>query len=749
MTDPKSSPEKVSPAADANAAGRSPARRHINVDTPRAAPRVRDEATPASAEDAPAAESAKAKVEAPAAESAKAKVEAPAAQVAKIEAPAKVEAAAGAPAEGKEVEAEAPARARRAPPEPVRATILHAAPAAEDDDTEAVLRLPGMAEVAELLEAQPIKAGSLLRASVTAVSAEAITLSLEGDRSQGAIPPAKVSPREFDTAPAVGDAFHAYVNRVTDDGTLSVSPAKARALALWDRLLSAAKDNASVEGRVLAEQRGGVSVEVEGLKAFCPRRQLDLAHGQQPVDLIGETLTFKVTAFDPRRADLLLSRRATRPARRRDEEAPAEGAEGAAEGAAEPREPRAAREAREPAAPREPVELPEEGAVLEGEVRSITDYGAFVQVGEISGLLPVSELSWGRVNHPRDVLSQGQSVTVKVLKVEADKNRIRFSIKALQDDPWLGADARLPEGTKVSGTVIALTKFGAFVEVEPGVEGLVHTSELSWTRRVNSPGEVVAVGDTLPLVVLRIDAGARKLGLSLKAAAGNPYAQLLDQFPVGSRLKGTIRNLTDFGVFVAIAEGIDGLVHRGDLSWHEPSPDPRSAFKVGESIEVMVLDIDTERQRIALGVKQLAADAEPAPGDSHGREARPDPRHDARFDALTVGEMLAGEAVRVVDFGAFVALPNGLEGLLHRSELRDAPVEDATTVITAGEALQVRVVAVDARRRRISLSLKPAAEAPAEVAAEIAAEAPAEVAAEVAADAPAEVAAEASKSPAE
>ncbi|MCA9546452.1 MAG: S1 RNA-binding domain-containing protein, partial [Myxococcales bacterium] len=522
-------------------------------------------------------------------------------------------------------------------------------PMAADEPVERLLTTPDLNAVAEILEAMPLKPGTVHTGTVQRVGADAVVVALPDE-----LPAVQVPADQFSSAPMAGAELTVYVERVDDEGVAHGNLHKAARLALWDRLEAAVKEGAELEGEVISASASGVSVDVLGLKAHCARRQLGLSAGQSPEALLGQRLTFRVTGFDARKGNLALSRTAV----------------GAGEVEHED----------EPLA---------EGQVRAGVVKGLTHFGAFVRLGQgVEGLLPISEMSWARLGHPRELLAVGDHVQVMVLSFDPEAKKVRLGLKQLSEDPWSNADSKYAPGTRVTAPVHSVTEFGVFVELEPGVEGLVHKTELSWTRRINHPKELVKPGDLLDLVVLRVDVGHRKLGLSLKQTTDDPYAALRDQYPAGTRLKGTVSSVTDFGVFVALAEGIDGLVHKSDLTWGEAT-DPRELFKKGQPIEVMMLDIDAERQRISLGVKQLGPDEDAA-----------------KFEALEVGALVPVTVARVVDFGAFAALESGLEGLLHRSELDQGNVEDAREVLKVGQTLLARVVAVEPARRRISLSLK-------------------------------------------
>jgi small subunit ribosomal protein S1 len=332
-----------------------------------------------------------------------------------------------------------------------------------------------------------------------------------------------------------------------------------------------------------------------------------------------------------------------------------------------------------------------EGAILTGIVKNLTDYGAFIDLGGIDGLLHITDMSWGRVGHPSEMLNVGDELRVIVLKFDPATERVSLGLKQIQEDPWAHAAEKFPPGTRIGGKVVSLTDYGAFIEMEPGVEGLVHISEMSWTKRVKHPSKVMAIGDQVNAVVLDVDAKAKRISLGMKQIEPNPWTLLEEQYPIGSVIRGQVRNVTDFGIFVGVQEGIDGLVHVSDISWTQRIKHPGDLYKKGDEVEAVVLNIDVENERFSLGIKQL----------------HPDPWTELPTK-YPIGSRVKGKVTKVADFGAFVEIEPGIEGLVHVSELRDERVENPRDVVKEGDELDVKVIDMDPHERKVALSVKAA-----------------------------------------
>jgi small subunit ribosomal protein S1 len=459
---------------------------------------------------------------------------------------------------------------------------------------------------------------------------------------------------EFGKPPAVtaGDAVDVLVE-VHDEGApeAQLSKVKADLLARWNAVAGAHARDELVEGTVIAAIKGGYSVELQpGVRAFLPGKH---AEGKAE-DLVGEKLQLKIIKLDDEDGRVVVSRRVLVQAQKK-----------------------------------ETLAKIKEGALLDGVVKTVTDYGAFIDLGGLDGLLHVTEMSWGRVGHPRELVKVGDPIRVMVLKFDAATERIGLGLKQTQEDPWAGMEEKLPAGTKVTGKVKSLTDFGAFIEVRPGVEGLIHVSELSWSKR--APSKLLKIGQEVTASVLEVDAKAKRISLSLKANEANPWMQLEQQHPIGSIVRGQVKSVTEFGVFVAVTDGVDGLVHASDISWTQRVKNPGEIYKKGDKVEAVILDIDAANERCSLGIKQLKADP-----------------WAALLERYPVGSVVKGKVVRIVDFGAFVELEPGLEGLVHVSQLREERVEKAGDVVKPGDELQVKVIDLDPREHKISLSVKAA-----------------------------------------
>ncbi len=529
----------------------------------------------------------------------------------------------------------------------------------------AVLREDGQtfAEMFEesLTHQDAVREGEIVRGRVLEVGRDQVLLDI-GYKSEAA-----VSTSEFTVTPQtpqvqVGDSIDVYVeSREDESGLVIVSKEKADKLRVWDDISAAAERDELVDGVVVARVKGGLSVDI-GVKAFLPGSQVDLRPIRNLDKLIGQSFKFKVIKFNKKRGNIVLSRRVLLEQEREELK-------------------------------KETLKKLAEGEVLAGVVKNLTEYGAFVDLGGIDGLLHITDMSWGRINHPSELLGIGQEVRVKVLKFDAETERVSLGYKQITEDPWATAAEKYPVGKTLSGKVVSLTDYGAFVEIEPGVEGLVHVTEMSWTKRIKHPSKEVEVGQMVEAMVLDVDLPQKRISLGMKQCQANPWTQLSEKYPVGAVIKGTVRNITDFGIFVGVEEGIDGLVHVSDLSWTYRVKHPSELFNKGEEVEAVVLNIDVDNERFSLGVKQLTDD----PWDTLPRR-------------LPRGSKVNGKVIKVTDFGAFVEIEPGIDGLCHVSELAEGHVDKVADVLKAGQEVEVIVLDVDAGERRIALSLKAAAE---------------------------------------
>jgi small subunit ribosomal protein S1 len=428
-------------------------------------------------------------------------------------------------------------------------------------------------------------------------------------------------------------------------------------MKVWDEVERAYQERRVVTGRVIERVKGGLAVDI-GVRAFLPGSQVDVRPVRNLDSLKGQELRMRVIKVNKKRGNIVLSRKAVL------EEENAE-------------------------RKRDTLDMLEEGKILMGTVKNITDYGAFVDLGGIDGLLHITDISWGRINHPSEVLNVGDEVKVIVLKFDRDTERVSLGYKQLKADPWTTATIKYPVGARVKGKVVSLTDYGAFVELEEGVEGLIHVSEMSWSKKIKHPSKILAVGQEVECVVLGIDQEAHRISLGLKQVEANPWQELSDKYPVGSRLKGKVRNLTEFGAFVEVEEGIDGLIHISDLSWTKRIKHPSEVLKKGDTVEAVVLNIDAENQRLSLGLKQLATDI-----------------WDEFFAHHKVGDIVEGRIVRLTNFGAFVELAEGIEGLVHVSELDDKRVDRPEEHFKSGDLHPMKIIKVNEGEKKIGLSIK-------------------------------------------
>ncbi|MDY0060825.1 MAG: 30S ribosomal protein S1 [Myxococcota bacterium] len=524
--------------------------------------------------------------------------------------------------------------------------------------------LPSTADFESLLEESyhrsSSQVGEIVKGRVIAVNKDHIVVDV-GAKSEGQIPLDEFpSLRDMNLKP--GDVIDVLLeSQENDDGLVELSKEKADRLKIWEDISEACIKDELVKGVIVSRVKGGLSVDI-GVKAFLPGSQVDIRPVRNLDKYLGESYDFKVIKFNKKRGNIVLSRRALLEKERAKLKA-------------------------------KTLEVLEEGGEMIGTIKNITEYGAFVDLGGIDGLLHITDMSWGRVNHPSELYQVGDEVKVKVLKFNPDTDRVSLGVKQLSEDPWTHADRRYPVSSRVFGKVVSLTDYGAFVELEEGIEGLVHISEMSWTKRVKHPSKMVAIGDEVECVVLDVDVRNKRISLGMKQVEPNPWTLLQDKYPLGSTIRGKVRNITEFGVFVGIEEGIDGLVHISDLSWTYRVKHPADLFQKGEEVEAVVLNIDVENERFSLGIKQLYP-------DPWGHLPRTYP----------LGREVGGRVTKVVPLAAVVELEPGVEGLLPVEEIAEG-LEDATTKLHIGENLSSQVLVMDSRERRVVLSVRALVEA--------------------------------------
>jgi small subunit ribosomal protein S1 len=512
---------------------------------------------------------------------------------------------------------------------------------------------------ADLFQARvrSLKEGEVVRGRVLAIDNDHVQIDI-GFKSEGLVPAWEFMDDDGTVLVRVGDEVDVLLEEAEDeDGRIVLSKEKADRLKVWDDISKAYTAEEPVEGVVVARVKGGLAVDI-GVKAFLPGSQVDLRPVRNLESVVGQRLKFKIIKFNKRRANIVLSRRALLETERK--------------------------KLRETT-----LQTLAPGQIVDGVIKNLTDYGAFIDLGGIDGLLHVTDMSWGRVNHPSEIFQVGDEIKVKVLKFDSENERVSLGLKQIQPDPWIDAAMRYPIGKRISGRVVSLAEYGAFVELEPGIEGLIHVSEMSWTKRIKHPSKVVAVSDTVEAVVLDVDERDRKISLGMKQIEPNPWSVIEERYPVGTRVSGTVRNITNFGVFVGLEEGIDGLVHVSDISWTEQIKHPSEKFNKGDRVEAIVLKIDKENEKFSLGIKQL----QPNPWDAILRK-------------YPVGSEVTGAVSSIADFGAFVKLEEGIEGLIYNSELASERVDNASEVVKEGQSVTALVTRVDPLEQKISLSIR-------------------------------------------
>lgn len=512
---------------------------------------------------------------------------------------------------------------------------------------------------AELFESslRSIKEGEVVRGTVLSIDEDHIQIDI-GFKSEGLVAAWEFMDEDGTILVDVGDEVDVLLEEAEDDsGRIVLSKEKADRLKIWDEISRAYKADEAVEGTIISRVKGGLAVDI-GVKAFLPGSQVDLRPVRNLEQVVGQKLQFKIIKFNKRRANIVLSRRALLETERK--------------------------KLRETT-----LETLAPGQIVDGVIKNLTDYGAFIDLGGIDGLLHVTDMSWGRVNHPSELFHVGDEIKVKVLKFDSESERVSLGLKQIQPDPWIDASMRYPIGKRIEGRVVSLAEYGAFVELEPGIEGLIHVSEMSWTKRIKHPSKVVAVGDSVEAVVLDVDERERKISLGMKQIEPNPWSVIEEKYPVGTRVSGQIRNITNFGIFVGLEEGVDGLVHVSDVSWTEQIKHPGEKFNKGDTVEAVVLKIDRENEKFSLGIKQLE-----------------DNPWDEILKKYPAGSEVTGTVSSLADFGAFVRLEDGIEGLIYNSELSEDRVDNASEVVKEGQDVTALVTKVDPLEQKISLSIR-------------------------------------------
>ncbi len=501
-----------------------------------------------------------------------------------------------------------------------------------------------------------IAEGEVVKGTVLKVNENEVVVDV-GYKSEGVISVNEFLDENGVVMVQAGDLVDVLLERTEDrDGHIVLSREKAEKMKIWDEVEKAFAERKVVIGRVIERIKGGLAVDI-GVRAFLPGSQIDVRPVRNLDALRGQELRMRVIKVNKKRGNIVLSRKVLLEEENAEKK-------------------------------KHTLETLSEGKVLTGVVKNITDYGAFIDLGGIDGLLHITDMSWGRVGHPSEVLKVNENIEVVVLKYDQATERVSLGHKQLVADPWTTVMDRYPAGARVSGKAVSLTDYGAFIELEPGVEGLIHVSEMSWSKRVKHPSKILNVADTVEAMVLGVDPAARRISLGLKQVESNPWHELVGKYPVGTKITGKVRNLTEFGAFVEVEEDIDGLIHISDMSWSKRIKHPSEVLKKGDSVEAMVLSIDAENQRLSLGLKQLATDI-----------------WEDFFARHKVGQSVEGRVVRMTNFGAFVELDEGIEGLIHVSEFDDTQGGEKVD-LQVGTSYQMKVIKLSPAERKIGLSIR-------------------------------------------
>jgi len=502
-----------------------------------------------------------------------------------------------------------------------------------------------------------IHEGKVIKGEIVQIDKEFVLVDI-GYKSEGQIRIAEFVNLEGQLTAKVGDKVDVLLVRKEDkDGRIILSKEKAARVKIWDDVEEAYKNHDTVRGKIISRVKGGLSVDI-GVQAFLPGSQADMRPVRDLGTLVGAEHDFRVIKYEKRQGNIVLSRRAALEAERK-----------------------ALRE--------KTLELLEKDAILEGIVRNITDYGLFIDLGGIDGLVHITDMSWGKIGHPSEIYQIGDKITVKILSFDKERERVSLGIKQLTPDPWSGAQDKYPVGTSITGRIERLKEYGAFVEVEEGMEGLIHISEMSWTRKTKHPSQILSVGNIVEAKVLSLDIAKKRISLSIKQLEPNPWDTIGENYPIGAIIEGKIKNITDFGIFIGIDEGIDGLVHISDISWTKKINHPSELYAKGDEVQAVILDIDKENERFSLGIKQLTPD----PWNEIPEKYKP-------------GTRVSGTVTNVTDFGLFVELEEGIEGLIHVSQLPKGKQDNPLEAFQVKDEIEAEVVNVSKEDKRIGLSIR-------------------------------------------
>jgi small subunit ribosomal protein S1 len=507
-----------------------------------------------------------------------------------------------------------------------------------------------------MAEADLGREGEIVTGTVVHVGRDVVVVDI-GGKSEGVIPLAEFLSQGAEAAVKAGDKVDVYIeSRENDEGLVTLSKQQADKMKVWDEISSACERDELIDGTISQRVKGGLSVSIRGgVKAFLPGSQVDLRPIRNLDKLIGQTYQFKVIKFNKKRGNIVLSRRVLLEKERDEMKA-------------------------------KTLQTLTEGMVVKGTIKNITEYGAFVDLGGIDGLLHITDMSWGRITHPEELFKVGDEVTVKVLKYNPETERVSLGLKQTQEDPWNHAEEAYPQGKKVRGKVMSVTDYGAFVELEPGIEGLIHVSEMSWTKKVKHPSKVLEVGQEIECQILEVDAKAKRISLGLKQLEPDPWTLFTEKYQPGDKIAGKVRSLTDYGVFVGIEEGVDGMVHKSDLSWTIKVQNPNDVYHKGDDVEAIILSINHDEKKVSLGIKQLFDD--------------PWPTILSEFPISRVID--DAKVIAVVDYGVFVRLREGVEAFIASSDIDDEQFKN----LRVGETIKAEVANIDMVERRLIMSAK-------------------------------------------
>jgi small subunit ribosomal protein S1 len=509
----------------------------------------------------------------------------------------------------------------------------------------------------ESLSARKVQTDEVVQGRIIQITADYVIVDV-GCKSEGQIPIEEFKDADGNMTVKEGDKVDVFIEGwENENGMMPLSKDKADRMRVWDTVSKIYDDDGLIEGKIVSKIKGGLAVDI-GLKAFLPGSQIDL-HPVRDLDrLIGQTLQFKILKLSKKRGNIVLSRRAILEKERESLRS-------------------------------ETLKCIEEGSIVKGTVKNITDYGVFIDLGGVDGLLHVTDISWGRITSPRDYFNIGDVTDVKILSFDRENQRVALGFKQMKTNPWELVQQTYAINNRVTGKVVNITNYGAFIELEEGVEGLIHISEMSWTKKVKHPSQLISIGDVVEAVVLDVDVARKRISLGLKQLEPNPWSVIEERYPVGTVVEGKIKNITDFGIFIGLDEGIDGLVHISDISWVQKIKHPAEVYKKGDMVKAAVLSIDKENERFSLGIKQL----EPDPWEEVPKKYRR-------------GQVVKGMITNITDFGIFLEIEEGVEGLVHVSEIAEDKAQNLKDLAKVGDPLEVLIISIDKRNRKIGLSLR-------------------------------------------